>query len=271
MRVRIAGAGLAAFLLTLLPSPVAHAQSRQVSAENRLFIRYVEDAAVVPSFWLEGQAIFTLDQGAFDDSVRGAGEANQLTIKPVFAFNVAEDFEFGGRIGIAYRDPDNGGSDTGLTDTDVWGKLSISTEPVLFSLGILLQLPTGNEDDFFGTGEVDVEFFGGLRKDFSWVSLSGNLGVRINQDPDFGVVELEGESSLLGGFAAQFPVGNRWVLTVEWAIESERYDGLGTDSRLLGGFDLGLGESLMVRGAVAAGLSDAAPGTAALGSLVWLF
>ncbi|HKY33986.1 MAG TPA: hypothetical protein VJV23_15755 [Candidatus Polarisedimenticolia bacterium] len=247
------------------------APSGSVGAENRLFLRFVEDAAVVPSYWLEGQARFQNNSLDFDGDGEDDGEATLLSVGPVFALNVAEDFEFGARVALAHRDPDAGGSETGLTDLDLWGKLSVVTDPVKIALGILLTAPTGDEDKLLGTGETNVEFFGGLRKDYSRLTLAANLGLRVNQDLDIEGFEVEGQNSFLAGVGILVPAGQKLVITGEFAIESERYEGTRTDSRLLGGAEYRTNESFLIRGAVAGGLSTAAPDVELLGSAVWIF
>jgi len=252
---------------------LAHAQQTPgVDSEHRLFLRFAEDAAIVPSYWLEGQARLDLSLPAIADE-RGAGEADLLSVGPVFAFNVAEDFEFGSRIGLAFRDPDTGGSDTGLTDLDIWGKVAVVSDPVDIALGILVKLPTADESKLLGTGETDIEFFAGLRRNFTSFTVAGNLGIRLNQDPEFDedVVEVEGKESVLAGLAIIVPVGAKWALTGEWAFETERIEGFKNDSRLLGGVEYRWDESFAFRGSIAGGLADGSPDWGATGSAVWLF
>src|SRR5262245_6971362 len=156
--------------------------------------------------------------------------------------NVAEDFELGARISVVNRNPDNGGGETGLSDLDLWGKFSIVSEPVKISLGLLVTAPTGNSDEFLGTGETNMEFFGGIRKDFSRITLAGNVGVRVNQDPDFDDIEIDGKNSLLFGAGVLIPAGAKLVLSAEWAFETERFEGMKNDSRLMGGAEYRLNE-----------------------------
>jgi len=243
----------------------------RVTGENRLFSRFVEDAALVPSFWLEGRAFYESQQAPLDPSFSTSGEADTFGLGPVFAFNVAEDFEFGGRISYLRRDPDRAGSESGLGDLETWGKLAVVTVPVKVAVGLLVSVPTGDEDKFLGTGETEVEFFTALRKDFSRLTLAANAGVRVNQDADFAGTRLEGKNSALLGGALLVPVGDRVVLTAELSVETERYDGVKTDSRLLGGFEFRSTSSFMVRGAVGGGLSDGAPEFQMTGGAVWLF
>ncbi len=274
MRPRATLAAFGALSVAVAFSPVTNAQqTSSVDAEHRLFLRFAEDAAIVPSYWLEGQARLDLALPAVADSVRGAGEADLLTVGPVFAFNVAEDFEFGSRIGLAFRDPDSGGSETGLTDLDVWGKVSVVSDPLDIALGILVKLPTADESKLMGTGETDIEFFAGVRKDFTSITVAGNLGLRINQDPEFDedITEVDGKESVLAGLAIIVPVGAKWALTGEWALETERIEGFTNDSRLLGGAEYRADESFSFRGSLAVGLADGSPKWGATGSVVWLF
>ncbi len=275
MKARFALTALGIAALSLSPSTATYAQSEKppqmIGPESRLFIRFVEDAAIVPSFWLEGRAQLTTNLPPYAMGSGGGNEANRLDVGPVFALNVAEDFEFGARISLADRDPEGAASKAGLSDLDLWGKFSIATDPVKFSLGLLLSLPTGSDSKYLGTGETDVEFFGGLRKDFRRLTLVGNAGLRINQDPDFGGLQVEGKTSWLAGAGVLFPVGDRVVLSAEWAFETERYEGLGSDSRLLGGFEYRQNESIRYRLGAGGGLSDGAPDLLATASVVWLF
>jgi hypothetical protein len=259
------------------PAAVAFAQTQPptgatgASSAHRLFLRFAEDAALVPSYWIEGQARWQTNTGPFAENGGDASKANLLSATGVFAMNVAEDFEFGGRIGLAHRDPDEGSGETGLTDMDVWGKVSVATEPVVLTAGLLLTAPTGSEDKFLGTGETNVEFFGGLRKDLGKVTLAGNLGLRVNQDADFDDLELEGQNSFLAGAAVLVSATRNVGLILEYAVESARYEGTGTDARLLGGFDWSATEQFLVRGAVGGGLSNGASDFEMIASAAWLF
>jgi len=248
------------------PSPAAPS----AASNHRFFIRFVEDAALTPSFWLEGQGRWQTNTAGFVEDGDGS-EATLFSTGGIFAMNIAEDFEFGARLALAHRDPDDGSGESGLTDTDIWGKLSIVSDPVSVSVGLLLTLPTGSEDDFLGTGETNVEFFGGLRKDWGKVTLAANAGFRVNQDADLGDLALEGQNSFLAGLGLIIPATQRLSFTIEYALESERYEGAHNDARLLGGFDWTMGEHFQIRGAAGGGLSEGAPDVDIFGSFVWIF
>lgn len=278
--------GLATLLLPEFAGAQASpAPSRRVDGENRFFMRFVEDAGIVPSYWLEGQVWFQSNTAPYDSTFdldglssserrsaeEALSEADVLGLTPTFALNVAEDLEFGGRIGFAYRDPDRAGSETGLTDLDLWGKISVVSDPVQIALGLVLTLPTGSEDKLLGTGETNVEFFGAIRKDFAHLTIAGNVGARINQDQSFDSHEAEGKNSLLVGAGVLIPAGDKVVLSAEWAYETERLDGLKADSRLMGGVDYRFDENFAFRGGLGGGLSNGSPDFFATGGVVWLF
>lgn len=263
-------AGLAALLLTLASAtPVGAQSSESVNAEARSFLRFVEDPAIIPAFWLEGFGRYQINESPFGDSE--AEESNVAVLEPVIAFNVAEDFEFGARIGYANRDRDEGGSESGWTDMDIWGKLLVVTDPMKVSVGVLIKLPTGDEDDFLGTGETDVEFFGGIRKDLERFSFTGHGAVRVNQDPDYENVDLEGKNSWLLGAGVNFAATKNLALQVEWSFESERLEDAEEDSRIVGGFYYRLGQTVKIRAGAGFGLSDGAPDTQYLAGVALSF
>ena len=297
MNIRRLAAGSTLALLGLMTPGLSQAQTAgqtppappaKITSDNRLFIRFIEDAAIVPSYRAEGQFWYSSNQPSMQspfglDNVPGAApssrkrdadkasEADIFELRPVFAMNVAEDLEFGARFGLAQRDPARGGGDTGLTDLDLWGKISLVSDPVKISAGLVLSLPTGNGDSLLGTGETNVEFFGAIRKDFARLTVAGNLGVRINQDQDLNGSEAEGNNSLLIGAAVLFPAGEKTVVTAEWAIETERLEGLKNYSTLLGGAEYRYREDLIFRAAVGGGLSDGSPDFLVNCSIAWLF
>jgi hypothetical protein len=292
MKRRNMAAGLTLILVgliapSLIGAQTAPAPSNKIGGENRFLMRFVEDAAIVPSYWLEGQIWFESNRPSYlpvlcDDpdhcnelntsDSETAGQADVMGLTPTFALNVAEDLEFGGRIGFLRRDANGGGTDNGISDLDLWGKISVVSDPVKISLGILLSLPTGEADKLLGTGETEVEFFGGIRKDFARFTVMGNVGARINQDQQFHGSRGNGKNSFLVGAGILFPVSDKVVLSAEWAFETERLDGLENDSRLMGGCEYRFDENFVLRAGVGGGLlTDGSPDFLATGSVAWLF
>jgi len=244
--------------------------AKSVTNENRLFQRFIEDGAVIPGGWVEGQARLQF----FDD-----GEA--VSLSPIIAFNVAEDIELGGRVGLLSYNPDPGGTETGFTDMDLYGKIRLTMQPTQFALGVLLKLPSGDEkkSTLHGTGEMDVAFFGGVRHDFKSLTFVASGGFRINQDPEPGAVVPglpasavpEGELSLQLGVGLIVPFTPKLSGVAETSFETERIDGAGSDFRVTLGSEYRAGESFGMRFAAAGGIGDAAPNFEAIGSVVLFF
>jgi len=297
MNIRRLAAGSTLALLGLMSPGLSQAQTEQqapparvsnVTNDNRLFMRFIEDAAIVPSYRAEAQFWFFSNMPSMQEpfglddignnppsrvqrDAEKAGDADIFELRPMFALNVAEDLEFGARFGLAKRDPSEGSGDSGLTDLDLWGKISLVSDPIKISAGLVLSLPTGDGDTLLGTGETNVEFFGAARKDFTHLTVAANVGVRINQDQDFGSNEAEGKNSILFGAAVLVPAGSKTVLTAEWAFETERLEGLKNYSTLMGGAEYRYREDILARAAIGGGLSDGSPDFLLTCSVAWLF
>jgi len=240
--------------------------TKRVGNETRLFQRFIEDGAVTENVWAEGQFRYQ----SFED-------ADVVSLGPILAVNVAEDLEIGGHLDLRTVDPEGAGTETGFTDLDVYGKIRISTEPTQVALGILLKLPTGDEEEslYLGTGEMDVAFFGGVRHAFGAVSLVGSAGLRINQDPETnlppGPGAPEGETSVQLGGGFLFAVTQRLTGIIETSFETERIDQAGSDFRVTVGGDFRRDESLSLRFGVGGGSGDGAPELELIASGIFLF
>jgi hypothetical protein len=248
-------------------APSASAQapaSKAITNEDRLFQRFVEDGAVTENVWFETQFRYQ----SFD-------KATVAYLEPTVAVNVAEDIELGGRIRLLTADPDGGSTETGFSDMDVYGKIRLSTKPTQTALGVLLKLPTGDEkkSPFHGTGEMDVAFFGSVRHDFHALTLVGNAGLRINQDPDFPRPpnEREGETSIQLGGAALFPLTIRVSGVIEASFETKRFNDAGSDFRVTLGANYRRNEGFSARFAGAGGNGASAPDLELIASAVFLF
>ena len=104
---RIATATLLTLTAALLTTPA----TAQTSGSDRLFLGFAEEAAVVDSQWWEGQGQL-LENDNFD----------ALIAVGVAAFQVADGWEVGGKVGFGNTDASDGLDGTGATDLDAWGK-----------------------------------------------------------------------------------------------------------------------------------------------------
>jgi hypothetical protein len=236
-------------------APAAVAQDAQAPPDDtlRLFQRFAEDGAIAPHVWLEGQGRWQTNTRFFGDleSDRWAGLA-------VLGLGLTEELEMGLRIGVLQVDPDSGASENGISDLEVHVKYRLDELPASIVVGGLVKLPTADEEHGLGTGKVDLEGFGAVRKDLGHVTLIGNGGLRINQDPDV-EGEIDGEMSILLGGGMIIGLTSRVYNSWEITYESKRYEGGAGDSRLTPGIMWRVGNRGLVRGAIGIGLSDGAP------------
>lgn len=236
-------------------APAALAQDAQAPPDDtlRLFQRFAEDGAIAPHVWLEGQGRIQTNTRFFGDieSDRWAGLA-------VLGLGLTEEIEVGLRLGLVEVDPDSGRSENGLSDLEVHAKYRIDELPASIVVGGVVKLPTADEEHGLGTGKVDLEGFGAVRKDLGHVTLIGNAGLRINQDPDV-PGDIDGEMSLLLGGGMIIGLTSRVYNVWEMTYESKRYEGGAADSRLTPGLIWRVGNRGIVRGAIGIGLSDGAP------------
>ena len=267
-RSRIAGTSRClAVLLGLaaaLPVPALAqepAPSPSPGAPIRLLKSFVQDGAIQPNVWMEGQWRLENNAPLFDG---GNGTRNFLSGILALGFN--HRVEAGLTWGGISVEPDGGASHSGVSDLEIYGKYLLRDAPVDLSVGGLVKVPIADSGDLLGSGSFDWEGFAALRKDFGTIQAVANLGLRQNGDPDDSSVK--GEASLLAGGGVIFELGKRSFGSLELSYESRRYDGLHSDSRMTPGLMVRLGERGFFRAGLGVGLSDGAPdmeGTAGFG------
>ncbi|MBI3448055.1 MAG: hypothetical protein HY049_03920 [Acidobacteria bacterium] len=261
----LVGAASPAALAQAAAAPAPPAAAPADRNEVRLFQRFIEDGAVTEGTWIEPQL-----------RLQRFGGRDVYAFGPIVAVTVAEDIELGGRINLQTINLNPGGTETGFSDMEVYGKFRLTTKPSQISLGALLKFPTGETNKGLGTGEMDVAFFLGYRRDFKSVSFVGNAGLRINQDPDVpplpsGRPAIEGSTSVQLGGAAIFPVASKSAGIIEGSYETERFNHQGADLRLTLGAQHRFTEALTGRAGVAWGFGDGAPNFEIIASGVFLF
>ena len=256
-----------ALLLLAMIAPTT-LRARDADGADRLFDRFIEDGEVISGGWLEGRLFF---------ENWSAGE--RYGFGPFAAFSLAQDFEFGFAFAGMVADPEIGGSNSGLSDLALYGKVRLMEVPFVLSVGGMMTLPTGDERRGLGLGEASLEGFTGFRWYFDSVTLVANAGLRLNQDTDVPLLEggfpgplgaTEGEISVLAGGGVIFLLSERWDFTTELAYESRRYRGQDADLRLTMGAAYRVGSAIF-RGALTGGLRDGAPDFGLLGGAVLRF
>jgi len=257
---RIGRSPLAAtgFVLALVLADAASAAdaAKPTSGDDRLFQMFAEDATVVPNQWWEG----SLDFAGYEH-VDVTALMLTAAVKPV------DRLELGGRVGFGSSSADGDAPDgSGATDLDLWGKwyLGAAGGRTEFVLGGLATVPTGDETAGLGHDAFDFEGFGAMRYRLPEAILCAHAGFRMNGDGHVGEPSphgdtLDGRTSFLFGAGVIFPVSDQVGLVGEANMESERWKDTDSDFRILFGVNWRPLNRGMIRAAISAGLTDAAP------------
>jgi hypothetical protein len=238
----------------LAAEPAPTPTNARAGTNQRLFLSFVQDAAIVPQQWWEGQIEY----------LNGSSQVpyDALIFRGVVAFQPVKNLELGGSFGLGNTNADPGLPDgTGATDLNVYGKYLFSnvSQGLDFSAGLLATIPTGDDNIGLGYNSFGAQAFGAMRYTMDSVIIGGNVGLRFNGSGSFMGVDLDGKTSFALGVCALFPMANEVTLTAEGQIETARFDGLDSTANLVGGIDWQAFKRGVLRASVAAGLTDATP------------
>lgn len=204
----------------------------------------------------------TVSYQALPDS-EASPEGTELLLTTSGAFSPLSRFELGGTIGYASRDYENSrfGSPSGLTDAQVWGKYRFAEiGSAVWTAGVTASLPTGSEDDFLGTGNLDPGVFlaaGVATQGGAFVQ--AHLGVRLNKDFNHDLFKMEGKSSTLLGFGGVFKAENQLEGFATLTLETERYEQGDSLGLIAAGARFPLGQGFKVQVQAGAGIGSASP------------
>jgi hypothetical protein len=246
---------IASILLSALLPMTAAAQAEETksttSSSMRLFHGFIEDATIADNQWWEGWLEYS------------AGEAVDIfLLRGVAAFQPWDSFELGATVGFGSSSADGEIPDgSGATDLDIWGKYHFSkgggaTE---FAAGGVITVPTGDDTAGLGYDAFSIAAFGSVRHRYETLILTAHAGARINGDGQIFGVDVDGELSPMLGVGFFYPHSDEVTFIAEANFESERFDGMGSDLRLLGGVNWRLSNRGILRSAVGVGLTDGAP------------
>lgn len=190
-------------------------------------------------------------------------EGTELLLTTTGAFAPAARFEIGGALGYSSRDYENEhlGSPSGLTDAQVWGKYRFAEiGSAVWTAGLTAALPTGSEDDFLGTGNLDPgAFLAAGVKTQGGAFVQAHLGMRMNKDFSNNLFKLDGKTSTLLGFGGVFRAENQLEGFASLTLETERYDGGDSLGLLAAGARFPLGNNFKVQVQAGAGIGSASP------------
>ncbi len=219
---------------------------------------YAWDAGRVDTMWLEVLLEYRdLGSAPFQPA------ADDLVTTFTGAFLPLPNLEVGFAAPYVSRDFDDGrlGSPSGLGDVAAWAKLRLgNTGNAAWSLGAGLSLPTGDEDDFLGTGNLDPALWiaaGVPTRGDAFVQ--AHVGLRANGDFDGAGLRADGKTSVIIGFGGFLPTASGMTVFASFDLETERWDGGDSAASLLGGARWPISESWQVEAKASVGLADAAP------------
>ena len=249
----------------------AAAAVHPISGNHRLFVRFVEDGAIVQKGWIEFRATYEDYPGGGRDVAGGS----------IIALRFGRDVEAGLGAGLLDRRRASGAAlfgsqlpsaidGTGLADLLVYGKYRILRSPFDLAVGGTVTIPLADEDEGRGPGIFQYGAFIGARKDYSRATLVWSLGVTDRGDAK-SPGQAEGEISLRLGTGLLLPVSRIWTLVGEATYESARFDGEEQTTALFAGLDWRPTNFLVARGGLGAGLTGDSPDISATMSFVFYF
>ena len=242
----------------------------EITGDHRLIRSFIEDGAIVQVGWLELTASYTRQD-----------EGRDLLAESIASFRIGEEFEAGFTLGFLDRQRQAGDTlygapipsdidGAGFADPRVFGKYRLLRSPVEMSMGAIATLPLGDEDNGRGAGSLRYEVFLGLRKRFTRVTWIGSAAV-LKHDDSEAVGAAEGNTTARVGIGAIVPFSRIWTLIAEATYEGAPYGDGDDPADVLIGLDWRPTENTAIRGAVDAGLTDAAPDLQAILSAAFNF
>jgi len=233
-------------------TPAPKAESSGIT--DRLFLSFMQEAAIVKSQWWEGQL-------EFDDGSSGI-PVDVLLVRGVVAFRPVKSLEVGGRVGFGKSSASGTAPDgTGATDLDVYGKWvwENALENTDFTAGLVATVPTGDDTAGLGFNAFSAQAFGGVRFRMENVVIGGHVGFRFNDDGKFQGFDFQGKNSFELGASALFPLANQVSFTGEALYESTRFEGGDAAAQVMAGINWTAFPRGTFRAAVGGGLTDGAP------------
>jgi hypothetical protein len=207
----------------------------------RFFEHFFDDAAVVKSMHVEAVGIYA------DSDVASAFILGAQGGMPINA-----QLDVGARWSFNSLDFDNGGSESGISDIDLWGRYQLKSQSKAnITVGGTLTVPVGDEK----IGEDSLNFGGFVAARMpidNRMVVMGSVGLNF--------VEIGGpfgddrELSIHLGGGAIYQLNTQTHLTGEVAIDTEE-----DYFALTGGIDHKISSAGRIRGALVVGLDDGAP------------
>lgn len=194
--------------------------------------------------------------GSYQASESEGNDATRIVVRPYGIYGLADNWAVRVAPAFVSWDVDGGGSESGLGDTRVLTVYRFLDEAQAgFDLAVKggVSLPTGDDDQGLGTGNVEPDLALLAAKTLGPVIAVANAGGRLILDPD------EGEEDFILDFifAGICPLNEKTSLNVELEAATARWDGEDDYMELLFGGRFLPRADMFVKGGVSLGLTDA--------------
>lgn len=253
-----------AIMATVVVWATAALAEPNTRAPLRSFSRFQLDAGTIEGVWGELGAGFLKDESGSIDVETTTGQVR-------LAYGT-EGLEAGVFLPYAHRNTEIAGhdsNDNSIGDLELYGKgMVIRTEAFTAGLGLVVSLPTGQEEEGLGAGRAGFIPFGTLALTVRDVRLQGHFGYQTFANDDKAVFP----ESFVYGVSAHARLSDAVAVRAELVGNSDEQPGENRDRvSFEPGVDivLPLGPAaIIVRPTGSVGLTDAAPDWGVGGSVV---
>lgn len=201
-------------------------------------------------------AAMNLEGGLVFDYTNIDSDVSAWVLDAYLKYGIIDNWEVGLDVPYLSYDVDNGPSEDGISDMNIWTKYRfINEDNNNFGLaaGLNVKLATGDDDKGLGTGETDwMPFIMGTYKPCDKIILGAKVGYDVIGEPEGADVDDEWHGTLWGGYMVQPNLG---IVAELYGNTEKGKDPLAIDA----GVTYGATENVGLFAAVGWGLNDAAP------------
>ena len=258
----------AALAATLLLTFLGGAPTRAEDPIPRQTQTLPFDASIVETSWVD----LSLSYGKLDDSDLSS-KGSELALSGSVAWSPVRNVETGVAASWMSRTYDQAdlGSRSGVSDTLGWAKFRFpGGKDTSFSIGGFASAPTGDKDEYFGTGNLEggIFFAGGVKTRGNGF-VQGHVGVRWNDRLDNRTFHGDGKNSFFAGFGGVYEAASGIEVFSSLLLETARYEGGDSNARLTGGARWKVSTSWRLQALAGVGLTGYSPRLSLGVGVVW--
>jgi hypothetical protein len=200
-------------------------------------------------------AAMNLEGGLVFDYISIDGDVNAWVLDAYVKYGIMDNWEIGFDVPYLNISPDEGDSQSGIGDMNIWTKyrfLDESKNCMGLAAGVNVKLATGDEDEGLGSGETDwMPFIMATFKPADQFVLGAKVGYDIIGEPEGVEVDDSWVGTIWGGYMVKPNVG---IVAELHGNTQEGKDPLSLDA----GITYGASENVGLTAGAGVGLNDAA-------------